>query len=47
MTIMTIALAMAVAMMIAAIQSVLDEHRREMYRRLRTASTRGRFAETE
>jgi hypothetical protein len=47
MTIMTIALAMAVAMMIAAIQTMLDEHRREMYRNLRAAANRGRFAETD
>jgi hypothetical protein len=47
MTIMTIALAMAVVMMIAALQSAIDEHRRDMYRRIRQAANRGRFADTE
>ena len=41
------AFAMASAMMIAATWSLHVERKREIYRKLRTASLRGRFAELD
>lgn len=47
MVILIAALAMSSAMMAAAFHSIYVERRREMYRKLRAASLRGRLADPD
>ena len=47
MAILIAALVMASAMMIAAFHSLYVERRREIYRKLRAAAARGRFADSD